>query len=115
MIVNSGKDIIKQTFSGQMGAIGDTMVFGTGTTAETLTDTALEAQVYSAKLDSINADLANSRIVFKATIPAGMFASFTEIGILNNGTLVSRKVVAEETVNQNLPTEVEYSMGITIG
>lgn len=121
MIVNSGKIIVKQYFGGQVGQIGDYLAFGTGTTAEALTDTALKTEVYRVRCTSVNADLANNRIVFKASIPASALASFTELGLFydggapTGGTLVSRVTfTTPETPDANLPTDVEYSVGITV-
>lgn len=121
MIVNSGKSIVKQYFGGQVGQIGDYLAFGTGTVAEALTDTALGTEVFRVRCTSVNADLANNRIVFKATIPASAVASFTEIGLFNDGgaptggTLVSRVTYAQpQTPDANLPTDIEYSIGINV-
>lgn len=121
MIVNSGKNIVKQYFGGQVGQIGDYLAFGTGTTPEALTDTALGAEVYRVRCTSVNADLANNRIVFKATVPASAVASFTEIGLFNDGgaptggTLVSRVTFQTAQVpDAYLPSDVEYSIGITV-
>lgn len=116
MIVSTGKNIVTQFFGGQISQIADTIAFGTGTTAEALTDTALQTEVYRQILDSVNADLTNFRIVFKATVsPTSTLPNFTEVGLFNNGTLVARKVFAQPQVpDANLPTEIEYSMGIAI-
>lgn len=121
MIVNSGKQIIIQYFGGQVGQIGDYLAFGTGTTAPALTDTALGTEVYRVRCSSISADLANKRIVFKATVPASVMASFSEIGLFSNGgtasggTLVSRVTFGTPQVpDAHLPTDIEYSLGINV-
>lgn len=120
MIVTSGKDVIKNYFGGQIPQIGDHLAFGTGTTAADLTDTALGTEVYRVPVTSISADLANSRIVFKATIAPGYITSFSEVGLFYVGgtadaTLVCRNVLSvAQTVDANLPTDVEYSLVISV-
>lgn len=122
MIVNSGKDTIKNYFGGQVAQIGDHLAFGTGTTPETVDDTALEAEVYRIPITSISADLTNNRIVFKGTIVPGYIdAGFTEIGLYYNGgsdtdaVLVSRVVLGTTQVpDASLPTDAEYSLEIAV-
>lgn len=120
MIVSSGKDVIKNFFGGQIPQVGDHLAFGSGSTAEALTDTALEAEVYRVPVTSINADLANDRIVFKATIAPGYIESFTEVGLFYvggtaNSVLVSRVVLSTpQDVDSAIPTDVEYSLVISV-
>lgn len=122
MIVNDGKTQIKQYFGGQVAMIANSIAFGSGFTAETTADTALEAETYRAPVTSVSADLANNRIVFKVTVQPGYITAFTEIGLFYGqqqnspgGVLVARKTFATpQTVDSHIPTEIEYSVGITV-
>lgn len=116
MISDTGKSIIKQFFGGQVSQIADTIAFGTATTAETSADVALGAEVYRVKLSSMSADLINDRIVFKGVVPANdVFDSINEIALFNGTDLVARKVLAAPaTIDADLPTEIEYTLGISV-
>lgn len=120
MISNSGKTILTKFFAGQVGQIADTIAFGTGTTAVAATDTALVAETFRTTVTSISADTVNNRIVFKAVLPAGSIETVYEVAIFSGGThgqtgtLVARDVLTTPKVTDTaLPTEVEYSLGIT--
>jgi len=131
MITNNGKDVIRRFFAGQVPQIAGTMVFGTGTTAETVDDVALETEVVRASITSINADLANSRIVFKATLQPGQIPTISEVGLYSSvyftgsamitdpldrsNLLVARTVLdIPQTTDANVPSEIEYSLEINI-
>lgn len=118
MITTAGKDVIIQFFGGQTRHIASAIALGTGATAPALGDTALVAEVARLTVTSISADLANKRIVFKATLPAGLITDpVNELGIFHSdlGTLVARVVLGTpKVVDPNLPTEIEYSLGITV-
>lgn len=120
MIVNTGKTIVVNYFAGQVGHIGDTIALGTGTTPVALTDTALATEATRVAVTSVSADTANNRIVFKATVQPGAMATISEIGVYSNGgnsqaQLVARTVLATPaTVDPTVPTEIEYSIGITV-
>lgn len=120
MIVNNGKTVIVNFFGGQVGHIGDMIALGTGTTAAALTDTALATEVTRVRVTSISADTTNNRIVFKAVVQPGTMTTISEIGVYCNGTLSSAQLVARTvlatpvTVDATLPTEIEYSIGITV-
>lgn len=123
MIVTSGKNVIVNYFGGQYRHIGDVIAVGTGTTAVTLADTALAAEVTRVAVTSIAADTDNNRIIFKATIPAGSVTTINEVGVYYRGlsgttggdVLVARTVLTTPvTVDDVLPTEIEYSLEITI-
>lgn len=123
MIVNTGKDVIRQFFGGQTRQIGGAIALGTGTTAPALGNTSLVAEVYRINVTSVSADLANNRIVFKAVVPAGIatLPTINEIGLIYTaddaivGTLVARLVLTTPKVIDNtIPTEIEYSLRITV-
>lgn len=118
MITNDGKAVINEFFGGQIGRIATQIVLGTGTTAEDVTDVALAAEVVSLDVTTIRADLANNRIVFKAVLPAGRVPTIYEIGIVSVSLLtrlVARTVlVTPEVTDANLPTEIEYSLTVTV-
>lgn len=120
MITNLGKTVIVNYFGGQVAHIGDVIALGTGTTAASLTDTSLATEVTLVPVSSIAADTANNRIIFKATIPAASMTTISEVGLYSNGNLSTRELVARTvlgtsvTVDQYLPTEIEYSLEITV-
>lgn len=122
MIVTTGKDVIKNFFGGQYPLIADTIAVGIGTTAVTLADTGLATEVIRLNVTSINADTVNNKIVFKALLPAGALATIYEVGIFYNGKavgsgsiLVARTVLTTPaTVDPIIPTEIEYSLGISV-
>lgn len=120
MIVNTGKTVIVNFFGGQVGHIGDTIALGTGTTAAALTDTALAAEVTRVAVSSIAADTANNRIIFKAVVQPGVMSTISEIGVFYNGKIQNAQLVARTvlttplTVDPDIPTEIEYSMEITV-
>jgi hypothetical protein len=117
MISDKGKDIIKQFFAGQVAQIGNVLAFGTGTTAESAADTALAAEVYRIHLTSISADTAHDRLVFKASVPANIvFDTVHEVALFNEGDLVARTVLVDPvTLDPSVPTDFEYSLGVTVG
>jgi hypothetical protein len=120
MITTAGKAVIVDFFGGQVGHIGDTIALGTGTTPPTLADTALAAPVVTLRVSAIAADTANNRIIFKAVLQPGYITTISEVGVYYNGNtespqLVARTVLATPiTVDATLPTEVEYSLGISV-
>lgn len=92
MITNQGKDIIKRYFTGQVPQIGGALAFGVGTTAANVADTQLVNEVYRAPVASVNADLSNSRLVFKSVIPAGSINTIYEVGLYSGSAdLTQRK------------------------
>lgn len=121
MIVNTGKVIIINYFGGQVGNIGDTIALGTGTTPAALANTSLATEVTLIAVTAIAADTANSRIIFRGILPPGVMTTISEIGIYASGslpsvrTLVARTVLGSPlTVDPDLPTEIEYSLEITV-
>lgn len=93
MITSAGKDIIKRYFGGQVSRIGGTIALGVGTTAPDLTNTKLAYESIRIPVSSVSADLANDRIVFKGTVPAGSMGTVYEIGLFDNPTTASRTKV----------------------
>jgi len=128
MITNEGRNIIKRVFAGQAAQIAGSMAFGTGTTAANLTDVSLDEEVIKVAITSIGADLANNRIVFKASIQPGTVATINEVGLYSSNllitgdgpldgsnVLVARTVLsAPVSVDQDVVSEVEYSLEINI-
>lgn len=116
MIVTTGKTVVLNVFSGQGGRIADRIAVGTGTTPVALSDTALATEAFRVPLSSISADTANQRIVFKGVITPGVVAgSVTEVGIFLGDILVARKVLTTPTaLDPSIPTEVEYSLDLTL-
>jgi hypothetical protein len=125
MITTDGRDTIRRFFAGQLSQIAGAMAFGTGSTAETVDDTELDEEVIRVNIASISADLANNRIVFRASVQPGSIATINEIGLYSSSILVSsndldrsnvlvaRTVLATpETVDPDVVSEVEYSLEI---
>lgn len=123
MITNDGKNVIREFFGGQTGAIGGWIAVGTGTTAEAVSDAALEAEVIRVVVSAVAPDLANNRIVFKAVLPASAMGdlnpAITEVALFHVGgedaRLVARTVLdAPKVADEDLPTEIEYSLTVTV-
>lgn len=116
MIVTSGKTVVLNVFSGQTGRIADKIAVGTGTTPAALTDTALATEAYRAPLTALSADTSNQRIIFKSVVPPGIVTGpVTEVGIFLGTVLVARVVLDTPiTLDATIPTEVEYSLGLTL-
>lgn len=121
MITNLGKTAILNYFGGQAPHIADYIAVGTGMTAPTGNDTMLDTEVVRMPVTSIAADLANSRIVFKAQLlPGRVTGDIMEVGLYNNGDLSSAALVARtvldmpKTPSLAVPTEIEYSLQLTL-
>lgn len=120
MITNLGKSVVVNFFGGQVPHIGDVVAVGTGTTAAALTDTALATEAVRVSVTSISADTVNSRIIFKAVIQPGTVTTIREVGVFYDGfgpaaQLVARSVLGSPvTVDPTIPTEVEYSLEISV-
>lgn len=121
MITNLGKTAILNFFGGQAPHIGDYIAVGTGTTTPTGNDTMLAAEVVRLRVTSIAADLANSRIIFKAQLlPGVVTGNITEAGLYNNGDLSSAALVARtvldmpKTPSASVPTEIEYCLQLSL-
>jgi hypothetical protein len=80
----------------------------------------LATEVIRLAVTSVSADLDNNRIVFKAILPAGTVDTITEVGIYYFGNFDTRQLVARtvlttpQTVSASIPTEIEYTLGITV-
>jgi hypothetical protein len=81
MITDAGKDALLKYLAGQIPQIGGALVFGVGTTLPTGADTKLEYEVYRSPVTSINADLTNSRLVFKCSLLPAVMGTIYEIGL----------------------------------
>lgn len=84
MITNLGKTVIKNFFGGQTPRIGGSIAIGTGVGAAALADTKLNYEATRLPVKAIAADLDNNRIVFKATLPAGLVGTIYELGLYHN-------------------------------
>lgn len=95
MITNSGKDVIRNYFGMLTGRIGGSIALGVGTAAPSATDTKLAYEVARLEVTSVMPDLANNRVVFKATASAGMIKTVYELGLYQYPSSPSRtKVLA---------------------
>lgn len=83
MITNQGKTVVNSFFAGQTRQLGGALVFGTGTTAASSSDKGMGFEVLRVPLTSTAADLGNNRVVYKATIPAGLVSQISEVGLLH--------------------------------
>lgn len=84
MIVQTGKDQIRRFFAGETARIADTMVFGVGTTSVTNADTKLAMEIVRVPITSINADMANGRVVFKSSLNPGQIKTIYEMALYSN-------------------------------
>ena len=85
MITDVGKEVIKKFFGLQTASIGGALVLGTGDAAADASDVQLNFEVARLQVVSVNPDLDNDRIVFKAVMPAGTINQIYEVGLLHVG------------------------------
>jgi hypothetical protein len=91
MITDLGKKTIKNYFGGQVPRIGGSIALGIGNAAESASNTALNYEVARAIVTSVNADLANDRIIFKATFLPTDIGTIYEIGLFSDVILNTRR------------------------
>lgn len=84
MITNGGKTTIKRFFARQVGQIAGSLALGVGTTAATVNDTKLSFEVVRVPITSINADIDNNRLVFKASVTPGQINTIYEVGLFSS-------------------------------
>lgn len=90
MLTTAGKDVIKRYFGGQVSRIGGSIALGVGTTAATVADKMLAYEAVRLQVSSVNADLANNKIVFKGSVPPGTIGTIYEIGLYDSVNTASR-------------------------
>lgn len=93
MITNGGKDVIKKYFGGQAPRIGESIALGVGAVAANVNDTKLTYEAGRAQITSTASDLANNRIVFKATIVPGTIREIYEVGLYQNVLSANRSKI----------------------
>lgn len=81
MITTAGKLVVKRYLAQYVPAIGQSIAFGIGNAAESLSDIALQLQVAQAPVDLIAYDFANDAVVFKASVPDDYEGSIYEVGL----------------------------------
>jgi hypothetical protein len=86
-ITNEGKTYIKRFLAGEVAQIARSISFGIGEAAANAADKRLQFEVGRAPIESTSFDYVNNKVVFKCSIPQGLSAKITEIGLwseLNN-------------------------------
>lgn len=63
-------------------SFGEHMVFGVGNTAPALGDTSLEFEMHRSVIDLVDYDEANSRVIYRGTIPDQKYFEMHEVGLL---------------------------------
>lgn len=107
MITNGGKTIIKRFFARQVGQIAGSLALGVGTTAVAAGDTRLQFEVVRVPVTSINADIDNNRLVFKASLLPGLINTIYEIGVYSSAV----SSVAVRSLNLLGDTPVAWTNG----
>lgn len=90
MLTTEGKNVIKRYFGGQVSRIGGSIALGVGTTAATVADTQLAYEAIRLQVSSVNADLANNKIIFKGSLPPGVIGTIYEVGLYDSVNTASR-------------------------
>lgn len=81
MITTSGKGVAKDLFSRQVSRLADSMALGVGTATEQLTDLRLDSEIVRVPITSVAPDPVADRVVFKASLPAGLIGTIYEVGL----------------------------------
>jgi hypothetical protein len=121
MIVDTFLSLIRDAIYGDSVTYPTHIAIGTGTTAATASDTALETEVYP---DGVNRSAISSKtkpaakkVRFQMLVAAGEANGYvlTEVGALNaatGGTLVNR--VVHTTINKDASYELKYQIQLTM-
>lgn len=102
MITNGGRTIIKRFFARQVGQIAGSLALGVGTQAVTVNDNRLQFEVIRVPVTSINADIDNNRLVFKASLLPGLINTIYEVGMYSSA--LSTAAVRNLNIIGNTPT-----------
>jgi len=97
LVVNAGKSEVAKLISGLSTTPFKYIAIGTGTTAETASDTALQTEVQRAEatVSSGTTNVSGDTAVFDADFTFSSATAVTEYGLFNastGGTMLSRKV-----------------------
>jgi len=124
LVVNVGKaEVAKLIGSGLGGTAFGYIAIGTGTTAEAVTDTAMEVEVSrkAATVTSATTNVTNDTAHFEATFSSadGLTGShaITEYGLFNDptaGTMLSHKIDAEKNMNWDNGDQLSVSWDIYV-
>lgn len=107
LLTTEGKKIILRYLAGQRRVIGDTLAVGIGTTAAAITDETLKFESERAKVDVISPDYADSKIIFKGTLPISMQGEIREVGLWSqadsetSGDFVSRLLLTFDDATED--------------
>jgi hypothetical protein len=107
-IVNGGKEIIAKLLNNVSSDYFRNIAIGTGTTAATATDSALETQ-YATELADLSYEASYKARFYKLfTFGSGASADITEAGIFNSGTvMLARTTFAAKSISETIGLEVE--------
>ncbi|KAA0888781.1 phage tail protein [Oryzomonas rubra] len=114
LVVNVGKTILAKLLSHDANYLNDyisTIAFGTGTAAVTSTDTAMQAQQFSAAVTTSYP--AYNQVTFSATMGAtdGGSYTYTELGLLSaSGKMFAHLIVSAITKSAAYKIQVDWTM-----
>lgn len=83
-ITNEGKIFIKRFLAGEVPQIARAIAFGIGEAAPNAADKRLQFEVGRSPITVASFDFVNNKLVFKASIPPGVTAKITEIGLFSD-------------------------------
>lgn len=89
LITTEGKKYIQRYLAGQVGRIASSVACGIGGTAATVADTRLQFEIARYPVVLTSADLVNSKLVFKATLPPEVVGTIYELGLWSLDTNIA--------------------------
>lgn len=113
MITTLGKTYIKRYLAGLVPKMGDTIAVGIGTSAESVSSTALDLEVYRVPVTFSMYDYTTDTVVFKASIPVETAFQINEVALYSkfenasSGNYGSRNIVTFDS-----DTEAWYTAGV---
>jgi hypothetical protein len=81
MITTAGKLQIKNYLAQFSPSIAQSIAFGIGSRAETITDVSLQCEVVRNSINLTSYDFVGDRLVFRATLPADFIGTIYEVGL----------------------------------
>ena len=81
MLTTEGKNHIRRYLAGWVPAIAQTVAFGVGSRAESLSDIALQMETIKSPVNLTSYDFVNNVLVYKASVPDDYAGKIYEVGI----------------------------------
>lgn len=116
LVVDNGRNLIRDLLNGTSTSALYTIAVGTGTTAPTAADTALEAQVYSDVISKRTTDIGKLTLSLYIGANAANGYTISEAGIFAaDGTMFARTVFAGLAKNSSNYLTITWEITITAG